>query len=104
MLLSNTNQQNTDGDRIGEMCEDDADRDGIYSDNTTASDADNCPSVSDPTNNPGYCSIDLADFVMFKTQNNDSGHANGSCMDHWWIQWSYGRWGECYIMARLLIG
>ncbi|MCY4046449.1 MAG: hypothetical protein OXE99_15410 [Cellvibrionales bacterium] len=33
MLFANESQLNTDGDRIGELCEDDADRDGVYADN-----------------------------------------------------------------------
>ncbi len=33
MLYHNPSQYNTDGDRIGELCEDDYDRDGVYADN-----------------------------------------------------------------------
>jgi len=37
MLYSNTSQHNTDGDRIGELCEVDDDRDGVYVDNVPTS-------------------------------------------------------------------
>jgi hypothetical protein len=74
MLLSNANQQNSDGDRVGELCEDDRDRDGLYTDNGNPKDA--CTTYADPTNNPGYCAIDLADFVLFKNEK------TGWCLDH----------------------
>jgi hypothetical protein len=74
MLYSNKNQRNIDGDRIGDLCEDDTDRDGIYLGN--GSPEDSCPTVNDPSNNPGACTIDSADFVMFKNQN------TLTCMTH----------------------
>ena len=51
MLFSNASQLNTDGDRVGELCENDFDRDGVYEDNIPSSVADedkkywrdNCP-------------------------------------------------------------
>jgi hypothetical protein len=74
MLYSNANQMNTDGDRRGELCEDDTDRDGIYVDNGIP--RDKCPSVKDPSNNPGSCTIDDAEYVLFKNK------FNGLCLSH----------------------
>ena len=48
MLFSNKEQLDNDGDRIGELCEDDRDRDGIYADNLTETPADNCPGTYNP--------------------------------------------------------
>lgn len=74
MLYSNANQMNSDGDRVGELCEVDNDRDGIYTDNGTPIDA--CPTVYDPTNDAGKCAIDLAEYVLFKNM------YTGQCMTH----------------------
>ncbi len=74
MIYSNANQNNTDGDRFGELCEDDADRDTIYSDNGAPTDV--CPSVKDSTNDSGACTIDTAGFVMLKNKQ------NGKCITH----------------------
>lgn len=48
LLFSNESQFDSDKDRIGELCEDDRDRDGIYADNLSVSLPDNCPSVYNP--------------------------------------------------------
>lgn len=74
MIYSNHNQLNTDGDRVGELCEGDDDRDAIYVDNGIP--RDTCPTVYDPSNDAGACTIDQAQFVMFKNQQ------NGKCMSH----------------------
>ena len=58
MMFSNANQFNSDGDRIGELCENDRDRDGIYEDNYNKDAVapedvkywvDNCPSTQQLT-------------------------------------------------------
>lgn len=80
MRYSNIEQRDTDGDGIGELCEDDEDRDGIYTDNGNP--LDTCTQVYDTTNNPGRCTIDAVDnsgepvFVLFKNKQ------NGLCLTH----------------------
>ena len=80
MRYSNTNQVDSDGDGIGELCEDDGDRDGIYTDNGQP--FDTCTQVYDPTNNPGQCTIDATNssgepvFALFKNMH------NGQCLSH----------------------
>ncbi len=74
MVFSNKNQYDSDKDRIGELCENDQDRDGIYEDNLTATMADNCPSVYNPsqldTKNPegiGDACNARTTFVMLRS-------------------------------------
>lgn len=84
MRYSNASQLNTDGDRTGELCEDDADRDGIYTDNGAP--FDTCPAWPDASNNPGSCTIDAGDgetaqFVLFKNKaRSDAGQ--DACISH----------------------
>lgn len=86
LRYNNPNQLDTDGDRVGELCEDDSDRDGIYTSNGFP--ADNCPSIYDPTNNPGVCTIDAVDddgtasFVLFKNMRLSEERNEPWCLSH----------------------
>lgn len=90
MLYANPSQYNTDGDRIGELCEDDYDRDGVYADNvpSTVPDEevvwwqDNCPHT--PQLKAGGVLWDFKDSddayaYYFQTEKDDSTPVGDAC-------------------------
>jgi len=80
MIYSNKNQRNTDGDGVGELCEDDSDRDTIYYGNGAPTDT--CPKVYDITNSPGSCTIDDAAYVLFQNQQATINAGTRQCLSH----------------------
>ncbi len=86
MRYNNPSQRNTDGDRVGELCEEDDDRDGVYTDNGAP--YDTCTAVMDPSNHPGRCTIDAEDsfrnpvFVLFKNMYKTNATGTPMCITH----------------------
>jgi len=86
MRYSNANQLDSDGDRVGELCEDDDDRDGIYADNGVP--YDTCPQIYDESNSAGQCTIDAENsekkpvFVLFKNMYKTEENGYPTCLSH----------------------
>ena len=90
MRYSNRNQYNFDGDRVGEMCEDDRDRDGMYTDNIPASVdrdnpdelkywIDNCPNIQQLREDGSYYTV--GDAAYFLETETDSRTTAGDACD-----------------------
>lgn len=66
LLYSNINQYNSDNDRFGELCEDDQDFDGVYTDNGLLK-IDNCPTVYNPGQEDTLHPIGVGDACNVRT-------------------------------------
>lgn len=90
-LYANRNQSNTDGDRTGDLCENDDDRDGVWADynNQVGKKNDNCPYTYNPDQADNYpvandtsggagdaCNIRQT-FILLKNQK------RGECITHY---------------------
>ena len=89
MMFSNRSQYNYDGDRVGEMCEDDNDRDGMYTDNIPASVdrdnpdeikywIDNCPTIQQLRPNGDYYTVGESAYFL-ETETDSRTTAGDAC-------------------------